>query len=136
MNDHHEKLKRLYASAPINRYFAPALEMTPGEATITMEVRGDYHHAAGAKHGVVYFKALDDAAYFAANSTIEDVFVLTSHFELEFLKPVSNGTIVARGRVLSDDGRRVKAASELMDERGDVVGRGSGTFVRSRMALP
>ena len=37
-------------------------------------------HAAGAVHGSYYFKVLDDACYFAANSLVSDVFVLTVSF--------------------------------------------------------
>jgi acyl-coenzyme A thioesterase PaaI-like protein len=37
-----------------------------------------HHHSIHAVHGSVYFKALDDAAFFAVNSLVEDVFVLTA----------------------------------------------------------
>ena len=35
-------------------------------------------HAAGAGHGTIYFKMLDDAAFYAANSMVEEQFVLTT----------------------------------------------------------
>ena len=47
-----------------------------GEAHITLPVRKELYHAAGAMHGALYFLALDNAAFFAANSLVEDVFVL------------------------------------------------------------
>ena len=87
--EHFRKLERMYAAAPINRYFAPKLTICDGEAEVRIAVRDDLHHTVGALHGAVYFKAMDDAAFFAANSIVEDVFVLTARFEIEFLRPVS-----------------------------------------------
>ncbi len=45
----------------------------------------------------VYFKALDDAAFFAANSVVEDVFVLTTNFNIQLLRTVTEGTLIATG---------------------------------------
>ena len=59
---HFQKLTRMYLGAPINRYFAPRIEISRGQAVVTLPVREDFHHAASAVHGAVYFKALDDAA--------------------------------------------------------------------------
>lgn len=125
----------MYANAPINDYFAPDLTVEEGRAELRIQVRDDFHHAAGAMHGVVYFKALDDATYFAANSIVTDVFVLTAKFEIEFLKPVSSGQIRAVGVVTEDDGRRIQATGELYDDQNRLVGRGVGSFARSHMKL-
>lgn len=135
LEDHYRKLERMYAAAPINEYFAPQLRVSEGEAELTIAVREDFHHSAGAMHGVVYFKALDDATFFAANSLVEDVFVLTARFEIEFLRPVVTGEIRAVGRVTSQEGRRIEAVGELFDAAGQLVGRGRGRFARSKLAL-
>ena len=133
--EHHRKLERMYALAPINQYFKPTLHISEGESELTMAVREDFHHTAGAMHGVVYFKAMDDAAFFAANSIVTDVFVLTARFEITFLKPVVEGVIRAVGRVTESDERRIYASAELFDSHDQLVGRGVGEFARSRMAL-
>jgi len=135
LEDHYRKLERMYAAAPINAYFAPQLRVSRGEAELRIGVREDFHHSAGAMHGVVYFKALDDATFFAANSLVEDIFVLTAHFEIEFLRPVVAGEIKAVGRVTSQEGRRIEAVGELFDEDDKLVGRGRGRFARSKVAL-
>ncbi len=135
LENHFQKLTRMYDQAPTNAYFKPRMVLGEGKAEIRITVREDFHHAAGAMHGAVYFKALDDATYFAANSLVTDVFVLTARFEIEFLRPVSSGEIRAVGRVIGDDGRRVEAAGELFDAQDQLVGRGRGFFARSRLAL-
>jgi acyl-coenzyme A thioesterase PaaI-like protein len=65
---HFVALEKMYAAGPINELFQPVLEVGEGMASIDMEVSERFFHAGGALHGSVYFKMLDDAAFFAANS--------------------------------------------------------------------
>ena len=46
-----------------------------------------------------YFKLLDDAAFFAVHSIVTDVFVLTTSFNINLIRPVSSGVITAKGKV-------------------------------------
>ena len=133
--EHYRKLERMYALAPINQFYLPTLVVKEGASTLTIPVREAFHHTAGAMHGSVYFKALDDAAFFAANSMVHDVFVLTATFEITFLRPVQSGTIRAEGRIVGGEGRRILAVSQLFDEHGTLVAEGSGTFARSKIVL-
>lgn len=135
MSEHHRKLERLYVAAPVNRYYQPTIEVADGTAVIEAEARPEYWHAAGAMHGSVYFKMLDDAAFFAANSLVEDVLVLTASFNLYFLRPVSQGRIRSEGRVVSRSRRVILAEATLQDGRGRELARGSGTFMPSRTRL-
>ncbi|MGB7418192.1 MAG: thioesterase, partial [Erythrobacter sp.] len=78
---HHRALERLYASAPINAVFASRMEIVgEGAARLTFDVTRDVYHAAGAAHGTIYFKMLDDAAFYAANTLATDRFLLTTGF--------------------------------------------------------
>ena len=133
---HHRSLERLYASAPINRLFASTLSIPEeGKARITFDVNEATFHAAGAAHGTLYFKMLDDAAFYAANTYATDRFLLTTSFNLHFTKPIREGRIMAEGRWISGKRRVFVAESRLVDAEGDEVGRGTGTFMRSRIAL-
>lgn len=133
--EHHRRLERMYASAPINQFFRPRLAIRQGEAEVVIPVRAEMHHAAGAAHGAVAFKALDDAAFFAANSLVADVFVLTSQFNLHFLRPVSDGEIRAVGRVLHASKRQVLAEAVATNAQGREIARGTGTFMPSTTKL-
>jgi len=133
--EHYRKLERMYALAPVNHFFAPTLRVSDGEAEVGIEVRPDFFHAARAVHGSIYFKALDDAAFFAANSVVTDVFVLTASFNLYFLRPVTRGMLIARGKLLQRSQNLLVAEAVLSTEEGKQVGRGSGTFMRSRVTL-
>jgi len=133
---HFETLVAMYDRAPINKWFRPRLRIPEeGRAEIEMTVREDFYHAAHAIHGAVYFKALDDATFFAAQSLVTDCFLVTSSFQLYFLRPVSEGQLVARGKVVSRSKRIYVTEGVLCDERGRELARGSGTFMPSSIKL-
>jgi len=133
---HFRALESLYASAPINSLFRSRLLIErEGESVIRFEVDKSLHHAAGAAHGTVYFKMLDDAAFYAANSLVSDRFLLTTGFNLHFTAPIRSGKVEARGRWVSGKRRVFVAEASLVDEDGEEIGRGTGTFMRSHIAL-
>lgn len=133
---HWRALESLYASAPINSLFKSRLDI-PGEglARIQFEVDESAFHAAGAAHGTIYFKMLDDASFYAANTMVSDRFLLTTSFNLHFSRPIKGGLVVAEGRWISGRRRVLMAEARLVDEDGEEVGRGTGTFMRSQIAL-
>ena len=136
MSDHFRQLERMYQAAPINEYFRPTLHIPEaGIAEVRLAVRPDFHHAARAAHGAVYFKALDDATFFAVSSLVEDVFVLTVSFNLYLTRPVSEGEVLARARVVSRSKRLYLAEGVMEDARGREIARGSGGFMPSTIAL-
>ncbi len=136
MQAHFRALESLYASAPINALFRSRLEIErEGQSVIRFEVDESLHHAAGAAHGTVYFKMLDDAAFYAANSLVSDRFLLTTGFNLHFTAPIRSGMVKARGRWVSGKRRVFVAEASLVDEDGEEIGRGTGTFMRSHIAL-
>lgn len=134
-DEHYRRLERMYAGAPINAYFAPRLIVSERRSEVTIAVRPDFFHAAHALHGSVYFKALDDAAFFAASSVVTEVFVLTVSFEVVLLRPVSSGAIRANGRLIHESRNLLVAEADVRNESGELLARGSGTFMRSAIAL-
>ena len=132
---HFRKLERTYLAAPTNRYYKPRIRIAEGEAEIVITVDPRFYHAADAVHGSVYFKALDDAAFFAVNSIVEDVFVLTASFNLYLVRPVNQGQIKATGRLVHQTRRAYLAEARLVDSEGRLLATGTGTFMRSTIAL-
>ena len=133
---HFRALEALYARAPINRFFESTLEITaPGVARIRFTIDERHFHAAGAAHGTGYFKMLDDAAFYAANSLVTDRFLLTTQFNLLLTRPLKAGPVVAEGRWISGQRRVFVADARLVDAAGEEAARGTGTFMRSRIPL-
>ena len=125
----------MYANGPINRFFRPTLVVeAPGETTVRMDVRPDMFHSAGALHGAAYFKMLDDAAFFAVQSLVDDAFVVTVSFQVYLLTPVTQGELRSIGKVVHQT-KRLFLAESTLEVDGKTVARGNGSFMRSTMRL-
>jgi len=133
---HFRALEALYAQAPINRFFESSLEIhESGVARIRFTIDERHYHAGGAAHGTSYFKMLDDAAFYAANSLVTDRFLLTTAFNLLLTRPLKVGPVIAEGRWISGKRRVFVADARLIDAEGEEAARGTGTFMRSRIPL-
>ena len=133
---HLRGLESLYGSAPINRLFESRLSLpAAGRSRIDFTVSTDAYHAAGAAHGTLYFKMLDDAAFYAANGLVTDRFLLTTAFNLHFTRPMREGPMAAEGKWISGKRRVFVAEARIVDCDGEECARGTGTFLRSHIAL-
>ena len=122
-------------SAPIIKVTGARVAIRHGEAEIMLPVKREFFHSAGALHGAMYFLALDNAAFFAVNSLVEDVFVLTTSFTTYLTRPVSEGQVRAVGKVVNQNRSQFIAESVLFDSQDREIGRATGLFVRSRIPL-
>jgi uncharacterized protein (TIGR00369 family) len=121
---HFKSLIGMYAAAPVNQIYQPTLKISEGQAEIEIELSSKFHHSAGAVHGSVYFKLLDDAAFFAAQS-----------FTTYLTRPVSFGALKAIGKVVNKNKTQFIAEAVVYDGQGNEVGRGNGIFVRGKFPL-
>ena len=133
---HYRALESLYRHAAINRLFASEIEIPQaGLARIRFEVGPETDHAAGAAHGTLYFKMMDDAAFYACNAMVSDRFLLTTAFNLVFTRPLKAGPVVAEGRWISGRRRVFVGEARLILPDGEEAARGTGTFMRSHIPL-
>ena len=132
---HFSALESMYAAAPVNQFYLPKMAVSEGYAEIEIHVGEQFHHSAGAVHGSVYFKMLDDAAFFAANSLESEFFVLTASFTTYMTRPVTTGRIKSIGQVVNQTRSQFIAESILYDNEDREVGRGNGIFVRGKLPL-
>lgn len=133
---HYKKLEQMYLSAPLQIHYPGInIDIQEGKARIELPVQENYFHAARAVHGSIYFRLLDDAAFFAVNSVVPDQFVLTSSFNIYLLRPVTQGILTAHGSIKFSTRSSFVGESELYDHKNRLVATGSGTFVKSKMPL-
>lgn len=135
MKHHYQSLISMYAAAPINAIFNPVMQVSEGKAEIEIVLSENLHHSGGGVHGSVYFKMLDDAAFFAANSLEPEFFVLTTSFTTYLTRPVSQGIMKAVGQVVNQNKTQFIAESIVYDGEGREIGRGNGIFVRGKVPL-
>ena len=135
--EHFQKLERMYLSANVNTqiYDTTTISISEGESEISLEVNPKYFHALNAMHGSVYFKLLDDAAFFAVNSLVKDVFVLTTSLNINLIRPVSSGKIIAKGKIRFKSQNVFMAEASLVDENNKEIGFGSDSFMKSKVEL-
>ena len=133
--EHFRGLERMYLAAPINEIYRPEISVSEGKSEIEIALDRRFHHAAEAVHGSVYFKMLDDAAFFAAASLEPGVFLLTTSFTTYLTRPVSVGSMRALGRVVNRTRSQFIAEAMVYDTKDREIGRGSGMFVRSKKQL-
>lgn len=135
--EHFRKLERMYLAARINQdtFEGTTIQVSDSQASIGLVVADKYFHALDAIHGAVYFKLLDDAAFFAVQSIVKDVFVLTTSFNINIIRPVKEGTLTAKGKIRFKSRSFFIAEATLFDQNGKEVAFGSGHFTKSKMGL-
>jgi len=135
MEAHFRQLERMYQHAPINDWHQPRMHITSAACEIRQVISTKHHHAAGGTHGSVYFKLLDDAAYFAASSLENTYFLVTVQFSIQFIRPFGEGELVATGKVTAPGKTILYATSEIRDTRNKLIATGTGSFARSKTPL-
>lgn len=134
---HFKRLERAYRAARINQrlFVDPTIQVSKKRADISLGVSPDHFHGMEAVHGSVLFKLLDDAAFFAVNSVVTDVFVVTTAFQVHFVRPVTEGTMKAIGQVRYMTRSHMVAEARVFNEEGKEVAFGTGSFTKSRFAI-
>ncbi|MEM9548045.1 MAG: PaaI family thioesterase [Bacteroidota bacterium] len=134
---HFTKLRNMYLKSNVNTqlFDTTECEIELGKSTISLIISDKYFHALGAIHGSVYFKLLDDAAFFAVNSIVQDVFVLTTSFNTNIVRPINHGKIKAIGKVRFKSKNLFIAESTLFDQHGNEIAFGTGHFAKSKIEL-
>ncbi|MEO9869035.1 PaaI family thioesterase [Ekhidna sp.] len=135
--DHYRKLERMYLASKVNTqiFDSTTAKVSHEKAEIGLKIDPKYFHALGAIHGSVYFKLLDDAAFFAVNSIVAEVFVLTTTFNIQLIRPASEGLLRAIGTVRFKSKSLFVAESRLYNDQGKEIAFGSGNFAKSKVAL-
>ena len=135
LETHYRALEAMYLSAPLNVFYQPTIRIWDAGAEISIQVEEKFFHSGGAMHGSVYFKMLDDAAFFAANSVEIQHFVLTADFRIDLLRPCTGGVITSKGSIVRAGRQDILAESKLYDAQERLLATGVGRFSRGRTLL-
>ena len=135
LEDHCEKLERLYLAAPCNEYSDCGVRVSRGEAEIVIPVQEKFKSATGAVHASLCFTAMADSAALAVNSIVEKALVVPVSFNIHLAQPVATGDLIARSHLLGTSGSHYLAESVLTDSDGVEIGKGSGEFTESDVPL-
>jgi uncharacterized protein (TIGR00369 family) len=102
-----------------------------GEATFALEVREELTRMGGIAHGGALASLLDTAAAFAVHTLLApEERTVTVDLTVHFLRPVGEGRVEARARVLRAGRRIVIISAEATDQTGLLVATATTTYVR------
>ena len=134
---HYKKLEKIYLNANLNKeiYSNTEIIISKKYSEIKMPIKEDYFHALKAIHGSVYFKMLDDVAFFAAQSVVQDYMLLTASFNITFKMPVTNGYIKSTGTLRSVSEKEFTADSKMYNSKNELVAFGNGIFKKSKISV-
>jgi uncharacterized protein (TIGR00369 family) len=106
-------------------------EATRGAATLSMSARPELERFGGIMHGGALASLADTASAFAVLSTLEpEEQTVTVDLTLHYLRPITEGKLTARARVVRA-GRRVATVSvEIFDESGRLVVTALTTYLK------
>lgn len=135
-SEHFSRLERIFHAAPIQGVFKGGeMKVENEKAIYKLIISKAYFHAADALHGAIYFKLLDDSAYFAAASIEETYFLLTKSYTIHFKRPVEVDELIAVGELISENKGEITCRSRITNNAGKIVAEGEGIFVRSKKLL-
>ncbi len=97
---------------------------------LELAVRPQHLHSAGNVHGGVFLSLLDTVMSRAVRAyRPEHSYAPTVQLSGNFFRPVSDGLIVAEGRVVNCSRKTVFAEGKLYDSKQRLLAQGSATFI-------
>ena len=103
--------------------------------SLTQSTTENHFHAAGALHGSVFFKMLDDAAFFAAQAKETTYFINTVSFDVKFFRKHTVGLLTAVGKLEAATRQHFVASAQITNEKGKLIASGSGVFLKTQVKL-
>lgn len=124
----HEVLERV----PFARLLGIHLEeVERGSATFYLDMRDELAQTEGLMHGGAVASLIDTAAAFAVMTLLErGQKTATVDFTIHYLRPVTQGRIKARARVLREGRRLVSISVEVADEVNTLTATALTTYVK------
>ncbi|MEJ2718439.1 MAG: PaaI family thioesterase [Deltaproteobacteria bacterium] len=101
-----------------------------GRSVIETEVGGQHLQPYGLAHGGVCSAIIDAAAWWAVFTELdEDMGMTTVDLNLNYLAPVTDGKIIARGRSIKLGRAIGLGAAEVTDQAGKLIAHGTSTVM-------
>jgi uncharacterized protein (TIGR00369 family) len=101
-----------------------------GESRLEMVVEEKHFQPYGMVHGGVYASVVDAAAFWAVYPQVdEDLGITTIELKLNYLAPVSSGSLIAKGKSIKVGKSICLAEAWVEDETGKLLAHGTETMM-------
>lgn len=128
------ELKRIVNTSPYPTHMSMRLaEIDIDKADIELDIGTCHMQPFGIVHGGVLATLIDTATFWAAFMRIpEDAGLVNIDLKLNYLKPVADGRLIAKGRAIRSGKSISYAEAGVLDSAGELVAHGTSTL----MTLP
>jgi uncharacterized protein (TIGR00369 family) len=104
--------------------------LDPGQSLIEVVVQEKHLQPFGLVHGGVYSSLVDAASFWAVYTEIEeDVGMTTVELKLNYLAPIFEGTMIAKGKSIKVGKTLCVGEASIEDENGKLLARGTETMM-------
>ena len=133
-----KRLREAFQKVPFAHTIGLELgEIERGAATFHLAAREDLKQNKGLVHGGVIASLVDTAAAFAAVSMIEPgQSTTTVDLTIHYLRPLTEGRVAARARVLRAGRRVIVISVDVLDKTEALVATALTTYLRLKQELP
>tara|TARA_Y100001970_G_scaffold263886_1_gene349844 strand:- start:126 stop:548 length:423 start_codon:yes stop_codon:yes gene_type:complete len=121
-----------YINHPMHKNLNMSVHFGKESAAVSMTIHESILNLVGTLHGAIYFKLIDDSCFFAALSAKESHFVATSNMTIHYVKPASEGNLVAKANIITKRNRMYLCKSTIMNDKEDILAYGSGSFIEPK----
>lgn len=128
MSETLQDIKELYEQSPFFQHIGfEFVELAEGNVTVKLDVHEAVLNTLHMLHGGIYATMIDNIIGITARSVTKRPLV-TVQLNVHYLSPVEQGTIFSRGKIDHLGHRIITGEGEIVDEQGNVLAKGSGTF--------
>jgi uncharacterized protein (TIGR00369 family) len=120
-----------FASSAFNEWFGSKLiGFGDGEIKIGLDLEPHHLNPGGIIHGGVIAAMIDMAIGLALRTRLSTEFAhVTTGLQINYLRPCRSGSVIATGTAIHQGRRTGYGEATLMDDRGRMLARGSGSFL-------
>ena len=134
MEEHYNKLENIFSKSSINKVLNAEIKINQGFSELIFTTNNSMHNEIKEIHNAYISMALESAAFFAANSLIEDVLVFAKSFEINYLKTTQGKKLKSSAKFVEKSMGNYFILVELTENK-NLIARGKGVFRRSKTLL-
>ncbi|MFH2130071.1 MAG: PaaI family thioesterase [bacterium] len=129
--EHIKAVIQLINQGPYFKHLSmPVREMGIGYAIAELRVGNEHLNPFGGIHGGAYASIIDTAAYWSTYCELEEgVGLISIDLKIDFLAPVSDGMITAKGRSIKIGKTMCLAEATAMDSNGKWLAHGTSKMM-------
>ncbi|WP_269410675.1 PaaI family thioesterase [Lentibacillus daqui] len=123
-----EEVRKSFETSPF--FYHLGFEIThfqEGDVRLKLPVTRQLLNANQILHGGVHASMIDFVLGMVIRSTTRTR-CITMNLNVNYFAPADSGSLFAQGRILQQGYRTVTAEGEILEEQGEMLAKGTGTF--------